>query len=167
MKFFVYYLHEAATNELLYIGRSSQPEGRRQSFERKLGRPVVFGPFQRFSDFEKACRAELLAIAEHWPPYNKYLTSSRGSFGAARQQSEATKLKISKTKRGVPNPKLKGRVFSEESRKKMSESAKGKKLSEATRAKMSASRTGKRRNPRESKVSRPFEKGQNRARGLL
>lgn len=147
MTFFVYYLLDAAVGELLYIGRSHSPESRRQVFERRIGRPVVFGLFQRFSDFDKACRAELLAISKHWPPYNKYLTSSRGGRGLPKTHTQATKMKISMTKSGVPNEKLRGRQFSQETRAKMSAAKAGRSLSAETRARMSASRTGLKRGP--------------------
>jgi len=78
---FVYYLLCATTGELLYIGRSHNPKGRKSSFERRTKKATVFGLPQRHSDFQSACQAELKAIAKHQPPYNLYLASSPARMG--------------------------------------------------------------------------------------
>jgi hypothetical protein len=78
---FVYYLLCAATGELLYIGRSHSPKGRKAAFERRTKKNTVFGMQQRHSRLEDACQAELKAIAKHNPPYNLYLASSPARSG--------------------------------------------------------------------------------------
>lgn len=136
--FYVYYLLDPKTLELLYIGRSNAPQGRKADFTRRNSRECVFGLHQRFFDFQRACKAELTAIAKHKPPYNKTLTSSIGSFGMCgvhgHSQTNSTKQKISQT--------LKGLKRSEETKAKMSKAQKGLKRSDAVKAKLSAAHMG-------------------------
>ena len=58
-------------------------------------------------------------------------------------RTEETKLKISKAKKGIPIKALKGRIFSKETRRKMSEARKGIMLSNETRQRMSEYHKGK------------------------
>ena len=111
--FYVYYLHSTA-GELLYIGRSLNPIGRKSSFERRTGQSVFLGICQRHSNLEDACKAELAAIAKHRPPYNKYLASSPCRTG--KKNSAAHNAAIS--------AKTKGLVRSEETRRRISEANK-------------------------------------------
>lgn len=121
--FYVYYLLDPETLELLYIGRSHRPQVRCNAFKSKYGIDCVIGISQRFSDFERACKAEVMAIKKHWPPYNKHLVSSKGRFGltgftfthspetknlislagVGRKQSEETIAKRIATRRGSDN----------------------------------------------------------------
>lgn len=109
---YVYYLHCAATGQLLYIGRSDRPKQRQAAFHALHHVLTEMGLKQRHSTFEEACAAEVKAIEKHRPPYNKLTCSSRGALGyrhdaarinriseaASYPRSEATKLKMSKPK---------------------------------------------------------------------
>ena len=109
---FIYYLHDAVTGELLYIGRSSNPKRRQAAFHALHHVLTEMGEKQRHSDFASACQAELEAIARHRPPYNKILASSPGATGykhsmtalvamseaAAKPKSEQTRQKMRKPK---------------------------------------------------------------------
>ena len=82
-KVWVYYLLDPDTKTILYIGRSFHPKKRKLVFERRNGRATEFGLFQRHANLESASKAEVKAIAKHWPPYNKHLVSSLGNTGNA------------------------------------------------------------------------------------
>ena len=153
--YYVYYLHGLA-GQLLYIGRSHAPIGRRDSFQRKHKIPVMLGTCQRFTDFDKACAAERAAITKHRPPFNMKVMSSHGMLGqkhseetkakigkahAGKTQSEATRQKLSEIAMGRPNA-MKGKKHTEETKAKMSKARTGYKWSEENKKKMSASRRG-------------------------
>lgn len=78
---YVYYLLDPSNDDLLYVGRGFYPGQRKRVFEKRTGRSVKLGTCQRFSDFGKACLAEIKAIARHEPPFNKNLVSASGNFG--------------------------------------------------------------------------------------
>lgn len=153
MTYLVYYLLDATSGQLLYVGRSDHPKRRKAAFERKHGIAVNFGVPQRHAELEEACRAERRAILQHKPPYNKIVSSAPGRIGIAntperRQQisrmnagrplTEEVKQKISAalmgrapTKGNTGKPlsesakeKLRNRVVSAESRLRMSIAAK-------------------------------------------
>ena len=88
----VYYLLDAVTEELLYIGRSPTPLERLYRFRAKYKREVILGPCQRFVFFEQAQTAEREAIRRHQPPYNKKIMSATGMFG--KKQTAETREKI-------------------------------------------------------------------------
>lgn len=154
---YVYYLLSQA-GDLLYIGRALNPADRRARFERTHKMQTVPGIPQRHSSMEAAAAAELAAIAKHRPPFNKYLTSSPGRFGKSCPHSDETKQKISRAKMGVANPKLQGRVFSDETKAKMRAAKVGRKLSPETRARMSAAHLGVPKMVSEAKGTRPFDR---------
>lgn len=134
---YVYYLMDAATGELLYIGRSNNPKHRRFAFMKRTGREVIFGISQRFADFARSQAAELKAIKEHRPPFNKHLVSSPGNLGSVallgRKLTAEHKQKIGAASLGHPvtaevraaiAAKLLGHPVSEETRRKIGEKAK-------------------------------------------
>lgn len=154
MMWFVYYLLDEDSGDLLYVGRSNHPKRRKWAFERKYQRRTTFGFPQRFSSFDEACFAELAAIKRTKPPFNKNNVSSAGMLGRkpniTAQQIEAIKKantgrEPSEKTREKMSQALKGRVFSEEHRRRLKEVWKprlamhGRKHSPETRAKMSAS----------------------------
>ena len=129
----VYYLLDANSLELLYIGRSVNPEGRRRAFANRHKVDVVLGVCQRFSNLEPACRAELAAIEKHWPRYNKRLISAAGFLGhshssKARSRTDAFRRRMSQVQLGKTIP--------ESQRKLLSAALKGKPKSEATKQRM-------------------------------
>ena len=148
--FFVYYLLAESSGELLYVGRSNQPRVRQTSFHRRTGVRTVMGVCQRFSEFSKACKAELVAIQKHRPPFNKVLVSSAGSLGLSIPQSTFTKEKRSRSLAGKPKTEEHknnmskahlGKVFTEEHRKKISHAKQN--ISNETRAKIGAASKGR------------------------
>ena len=74
--------------------------------------------------------------------HKKSLSKSSAKYWLGKSRSDEVKQKISRAKRGKPSSML-GKTHTEETRKKMSESAKGKTFSEETRKKMSESAKGK------------------------
>lgn len=145
--FYVYYLLDPETLELLYIGRSGKPALRKIAFEKRTGLKVIFGAPQRFSSFDRSCVAELKAILRHQPPYNVKLISSNGRQGHHCSPEYREKLSLA----------LKGRVgtmtgkhHSPETRAKISNSNKGRagtmlgvKFTAEHKAKISAGNKGK------------------------
>lgn len=153
--YYVYYLHNER-GQLLYIGRSHAPVGRRDAFQRKHKIQVMLGICQRFTDFDRACDAERMAITNHRPPFNVKVMSSHGMLGqkhsaetrakigeahAGKTQSEAAKKKMSEAAMGRPSP-FKGRKQTAEAKAHLSKIATGRKHSEESKKKMSASRKG-------------------------
>lgn len=140
---YVYYLIDVVTNDLLYIGRTNNPQTRIRAFEIRTGLKVRFGLHQRFRDFNRAAEAELAAIRKHRPPYNHRAISSRGMLGllgrgtgprgpmpqehreaiqrtqTGKKKSPEHRQKISEALKGHPGHML-GRKHSEESRAKIS-----------------------------------------------
>lgn len=143
--FYVYYLLDPESRDILYVGRSTTPLRRLWAFKRKHQKEVVFGFHQRHSDFGRACQAELSAITKHRPVFNKKLISTRGSIGCARDEAYRQKLSAAlKGRRGS----MTGRTHSAETRKKISESNIGKfmpsyVMSEERKAKIGAANKGK------------------------
>lgn len=141
---YVYYLLDPDTLELLYIGRSNNPKHRLFAFRKKKQRDAILGVCQRYSDFERACKAELRAIAKHWPPYNKSLISSLGklgqSTGVGYKLSEEHKAKIARA--GM------GRALSEEAKESIRRKLKGHVVSEATRKKIGDANRGRKMPPK-------------------
>lgn len=141
---YVYYLLDPDTRELLYIGRSNNPKRRLYAFIKKKKRNAILGICQRFSDFEKACKAELKAIATHWPPYNKNLISSKGKLGiyigCGPTLSDAHKRKI-----GAAS---KGHVVTLEARQTIRRKLLGHQVSQTTRDRISAANKGRKMPPR-------------------
>ena len=130
---FVYYLHDAESGVLLYIGRSLDPERRRRAFKSRTGIETVLGLSQRFLVYKRAEEAELKAIKDHWPPYNKKLVSTSGMLGhphrdSAKERSDEFREKMKRLN--------KGRVTSTETKQKLSQVAKGKPKSPETRERM-------------------------------
>lgn len=153
--YYVYYLHGVA-GQLLYIGRSHAPMGRRDAFQRKHKISVMLGTCQRFTDFDKACAAERTAIAKHRPPFNAKVMSSHGMLGqkhsaetkakigkahAGKTQSAATRQKLSEIAMGRPNA-MKGKQHTQETKAKMSKARIGYHWSEDAKKKMSDARKG-------------------------
>lgn len=134
MLHYVYFIHSPETKELLYVGRSVDPEQRLRDFIKRTGLPgVLLGPMQKYTDLLKAQTAELRAIRTLSPPHNHRLVSGKGRLGTT--QSPETRAKMSATRTG--------RVFSPSWIENMSLAQLGKKASPETRAKMSASKKGK------------------------
>ena len=134
--FFVYYLFDQAGGALLYIGRSNQPKGRRWSFERRTGIAAMLGSLmQRFTNFDKACEAELRAIAAHDPPHNQRMHSATGMLGKTPSDDHRAKIgAANKGRRHYPN----GRVFSAEHKARISAAKKGVPKSDAHKEKLRA-----------------------------
>ena len=131
---YVYYLLDPETQDLLYIGRSNKPKNRQHAFHRKHKILTVLGVCQRHSDFNKACQAELTAIAKHWPPFNKRLHSGSSSIGMGSKH--------------IGNQNAKGHRWSEVERERIrvqqlgNTAHLGHKHSAETKAKFSKMRTG-------------------------
>lgn len=101
MQHYVYWLYDAVTNELLYIGRSHEPDRRKRDFERLYERSTVCPLRNRFEQFEDAQAHELAMIRKHRPPYNKRIASSPASLGKTRPPtSDATRAKMRAAKLG-------------------------------------------------------------------
>ncbi len=158
--YYVYYLLDPTTGNILYIGRSSNPRSRHVAFSRRTGITTVQGLMQRYSDFTASCFAEHFAIAKHKPPFNKIPISSTGFLN--QRHPEEAKEPISKKNKGHPTPPemrakisaallgrpptkgmtgkkhkpetiqlLRGKAISEETRKRMSISAKNRRKKNA------------------------------------
>jgi predicted GIY-YIG superfamily endonuclease len=155
--YYVYYLLDPETQDLLYIGRSNNTKQRQSAFFCKNKRVTTLGISQRFQTFSEACEAELLAIEKHRPVYNKNLVSSVGHFGKpltestkqklrtamlGRSLSAATKKKMSTAKEGQI-PHNKGKTLDTEGRAKLSKAHLGRPLSEAHKKSLSLARTGR------------------------
>lgn len=140
MNYYVYYLLDPGTGDLLYIGRSHRPRTRQLYFEKRTGLSTVLGVSQRFSSFEEACAAELKAITRHHPPWNKSVQSSNGRYGhKGHRISDWHKNQISLTNRA--------RVLTPEHKLRISASLRGKTLGPETRAKIAAANIGKKQSP--------------------
>ena len=124
--FYVYYLLDPQSSELLYVGRSHKPHQRKDSFNRKYGLAATLGFSQRFASFPDACLAELQAIAKHRPKFNKRVASSPGHFGTSF--SLAHRSKISKS--------LMGRPVSAQTREKLRALFSGRPVSEEERSRL-------------------------------
>ena len=140
MNYFVYYLLDPVTKDLLYIGRSNRPSVRQRAFHSKTGLSTELGPCQRFSDFDSACQAELRAIKKHLPPFNKSVQSSKGRYGK-------TGIPITDWHRKRLSEAHTGKVVSEETRSKQRSAMLGRKLSPETKAKVAAANLGKKQSP--------------------
>jgi len=141
---YVYYLHDPTSLDLLYIGRSNNPASRQKDFVRLHGIQVLLGICQRHSSLEAASAAELVAIAKHWPPFNKHLVSVPGGFHCkGKPKSEEHRKKIGLATKG--NKGRTGKVNSPEHREAIRKAQTGnkhwlgKKHSEETKAKIKAS----------------------------
>ena len=174
--FYVYYLHHEETGELLYIGRSNNPSGRRRAFEKRSGIVVSMGPKQRFTDIHRASAAELKAILQHSPPHNKNVVSSLGTYGmtctgsarnleaackanSGRVVSALTRARMSAAHTGKklgPCPEArkakisaanKGRALTEEHKTKIGDGVRGIRRSEETKMKIAASHKGRTKTP--------------------
>lgn len=150
MSHYVYFLFRKGSNELLYIGRSNEPERRRKHFQARTGIEVEPGVPLRFSSLEKASAAELRAIAKYRPPFNRLDISSPGFLG--RSHSAEARARIGAPKKGgrideeqrakisaackgrAPTIGFTGRKHAEESRRKLSTRV----ISAETRERMSA-----------------------------
>lgn len=138
MHHFVYWLFDSEDHDLLYIGRTFQPERRKRDFERLHQLKTISGVSNRYSRIEDAQAHELQMIKLHMPPYNKKVASSPASFGIKRgPPSEETRAKMRAAKLG-------GKL-TEEHKQKIglagmgNQRRLGTKQSKETRAKMSAS----------------------------
>ena len=101
MHHFVYWLFDPETSELLYIGRSHQPDRRKRDFERLYERKTVAGVHHRYQRLEDAQDHELAVIQKHRPAYNKKLTSSPTSLGMVRAPASLeTRAKMRTAKLG-------------------------------------------------------------------
>lgn len=133
----VYYLFDAVTDELLYVGRSPHPQERLYRFRSVHKREVYLGPCQRFADFGKAQEAERVAIQRHQPPYNKKVMSATGMLGKRQtietrkkiqasliggKRSAETRARVSAARQGRPTNS--GKKWSAEVKAKMSAAAK-------------------------------------------
>jgi hypothetical protein len=149
---YVYYLVDPASNELLYVGRSTSPKVRLAHHERRLGCALAIDYLQRFTDLAAACCAERDAIRELKPRFNLRVASSPGHLGfkgtqrsrdavSARMQQHwsdpANRAAVSIQFKGVPKTKqhaekisaaLKGRTYSAERRANIAKGLKGKLL---------------------------------------
>lgn len=154
--YYVYYLKQAQTGALLYIGRSHDPKGRQRDFHKRYKVQTVMGICQRHSTFEAACSAELKAIARHQTSFNKKMISSPGNYG--RPLSEGQKKRISQRNKGhrhtleskaKMSATKKLNPMSQAGRESISKAARGNKncagrvLSEETKAKISAALVGR------------------------
>lgn len=153
--FYVYYLLDPETKCILYIGRTNDVSARVRAFVAKYQISVKLGLCQRHSGFEGACAAELKAIAEHCPFYNKNLVSSLGNYG--RKHTEESKQLMrtalvgkSPTRAGAVNSEQhRARIAkgsknkTEEYRRKLSIALTGRKLTEETKAKLRKANLGK------------------------
>lgn len=111
------------------------------------------GLCQRHSNFQQACQAELVAIAKHWPKFNKRLCSSTGTLGQPAslgyRHTEGAKSKLRDFRLGSKQ--------TEAAKRKISVSlignqyAKGFKHSDATKVKVQAANVGSKRSA-ESKI---------------
>lgn len=136
----VYYLRDAKTGELLYVGRSHKPGQRMAAFKKLTGCDVVFGPFQRFADFEEACKAEIRALHLHNPLHNRRLASGAGRTGKfGYSLSEKHRKRLSEVHAG--------KVVSAETRAKTSAALRGRSVSLEARVKISAANVGKKQSP--------------------
>lgn len=140
MQHCVYWLFDPATKELLYIGRSHEPDRRKRDFERLYERKTFFGTHNRFTQLEEAQEHERLMIQKHQPPYNKRIASSPSNLGMKRPPvSEATREKMRAAKAGKKlNPEHKAAISAGLQGNKNNL---GRIPSEVTRLKMSASHT--------------------------
>lgn len=99
MTHYVYYLLDPESLDLLYVGRSNDPANRQRDFHRKKGRQTVMGLCQRHSSFELACAAELRAIRQHRPPFNRIEVSNKGGLGHTVTQEHRDKIRGAQAKR--------------------------------------------------------------------
>ena len=138
MHHFVYWLFDPQTEELLYIGRSHEPDRRKRDFERLYQRKTHSGLSNRYSRIEDAQVHEFQMIKKWMPPYNKRVASSPASFGKKREPaSQETRAKMRAAKLG--------KKLTEEHKQKIGQAGLGNKHrlgdkhSKETKAKMSAS----------------------------
>lgn len=155
--FYVYYLLDPVSLDLLYIGRTNDLPARLRSFQAKHGLLVKSGIPQRFTDFERACQAELEAIRRYKPPFNKNEVSSAGRYGQLHSEASKKKMKTSlegrdsgASRRGSKNSeehraKIKAGSVNQEGwyRVKVSASLKGRKMGEVTKEKLRQANLGK------------------------
>ena len=92
---------------------------------------------------EDISHKELIALGLYYNrPANELIFLTTSEHYAIRKVSDETRRRIGAAGKGKPAWN-KGKKMSEETKRKMSESAKGKKMSEETRKKMSAAKKGK------------------------
>lgn len=103
---FVYYL--SINNDVVYVGRSFNPKGRRRVFERTHGLKVDL-EISKPLDLNSAQKLELLEIKIRKPKYNKVVASSPTRLGM--QNTKEHNKAITKS--------LAGRKLSEEHKKKL------------------------------------------------
>lgn len=143
----VYYLLDAETHQLLYVGRSPNPQERLYRFRAVHHREVILGICQRFKDFKEAQEAERSAIKRHAPPYNRKVMSATGMLGKTQSPETREKIRHSLTG-GKRSPEMRARVSAY---RKGRPTNTGKKWSPEVRARMSAAaklREEKKRNER-------------------
>lgn len=133
--FYVYYLLDPVSADLLYIGRTDNIKARANAFRRRTGINVVLGIPQRHPTFEAACAAELKALRAFRPPYNQRIASSPAAYGRKMSPEARAHMSSLAKSAGRKPPGFSGQ-HSQEARAKMAQAKTGTTLSEATKAKM-------------------------------
>ena len=121
MMHLVYYLLDPESCDVIYIGRTCNFAERLRYFTKRTGIKPLVGLPQRFTDFEKACQAEINAIQKHKPKMNIRVISTKGNLGnhstLGIPKSEATKQKMRKPKSEETKAKMRKPKSKEHSRK--------------------------------------------------
>ncbi len=134
MLHYVYFIHDPMTGDLLYVGRSINPQQRLKDFIKRTGvAGVLIGPTQKYTDLTRAQAAELRAILTLSPPHNQRVVSGKGRLGTTQSPETRAKMSAART----------GRSFSPDWLRNMSLAQQGKKATPETRLKMSLSKKGK------------------------
>ena len=94
----IYFIYCTNIGELLYVGRSSEPERRFKDHKRRFGENIRLHVHQVIEDLDEAMRAEIRAIADYWPIHNRGFVSTRGMIG--KKHSAETRAQISASKMG-------------------------------------------------------------------
>lgn len=135
--YYVYFLNCSMTGELLYVGRSVNPESRRREHQKTFLRPMVLSGVRACLTYEQSQRHEIEAILRRKPRLN-VKADKRGS---GRHTLEAC-LAISSSKLGK-----KRAPFSAEWRASVSATTRGRPKPAGFGAKVSAALKGMPKSP--------------------
>lgn len=148
---YVYYLSDPESGELLYIGRSKDPEVRLKAHIRRFGRPLVMRFARRCETLREARWLELDEIRAHWPPLNKTATSSPGNEGNRASPETRAKMSASHKKawrektRTLPAPEVARRPKTPEHRERIRQALVGRPHSEERRLNISLAKQARKR----------------------